>query len=158
MPLDVGDTAPDFSLRDQNGQEVRLSRLLTERAVLVVFYPFTFTGICQGELTGIRDHLTDFANERVQVVAISVDTMYSHRVWAEREGYEFPLLADFWPHGAVAQAFGVFNERNGAANRGTFLVGRDGVIRFAEHNGPGEARDQEQWRRALASLAADAAG
>jgi peroxiredoxin len=150
MPLDVGDTAPDFALRDQHGQAVTLAALRADRAVLVVFYPFTFTGVCQGELTGIRDHLTDFANDRVQVVAISVDTMFSHRVWAEREGYDFPLLADFWPHGAVARSYGVFNDRNGAANRGTFLVDRGGVIRFAECNGPGEPRDQDQWRRAVA--------
>jgi peroxiredoxin len=153
MPLAVGDVAPDFALKDQNNQEVRLSALLAERAVLVVFYPFAFTGTCRGELTEIREHVSDFANDRVQVVTISVDTVFSHRVWAEQEGYNFPLLADFWPHGAVAQAYGVFSERTGAANRGTFLVDQDGVIRFAEMNGLGEARDQDQWRRALAVLA-----
>jgi mycoredoxin-dependent peroxiredoxin len=149
MPLELGATAPDFVLRDQNNQEVRLSDFRGRRRVLLVFYPFAFTRTCQGELHQVRDHLADFQNDDVQVLPVSVDTVYAHKVWAEREGYDFPLLSDFWPHGAVAQAYGVFNERNGAANRGTFLVDRDGVIRFAEMNAPGVARDQDVWRQAL---------
>jgi mycoredoxin-dependent peroxiredoxin len=154
MPLDVGATAPDFALKDQNNQDVTLSGYRGRRGVLLVFFPFTFTGTCQGELDEVRDNIGHFQNDDVQVLAVSVDTVYSHKVWAEQRGYEFPLLADFWPHGAAAQAYGVFNERNGAANRGTFLIDRDGVIRFAEMNGPGEARDQDVWRKALAALAA----
>jgi mycoredoxin-dependent peroxiredoxin len=154
MPLTAGSIAPDFVLKDQNGQEVRLSDFRGRRAVLLVFYPFAFTGTCRGELCEVRDNLGDFQNDDVQVLAVSVDSMFSHKVWAEREGYDFPLLADFWPHGAVAQEFGVFNEKIGAANRGTFLVDRAGVIRFAEMNGPGQARDQDVWRKAMAALAA----
>jgi mycoredoxin-dependent peroxiredoxin len=150
MPLSSGAMAPDFVLKDQNNQEVRLSDFRGRRRVLLVFYPYAFTGTCQGELAKVRDHLADFQNDDVQVLSVSVDTVYAHKVWAEREGYDFPLLSDFWPHGAVAQAYGVFNERNGAANRGTFLIDRDGVIRFAEMNGPGVARDQDVWRTALA--------
>jgi peroxiredoxin len=152
MPLSPGATAPDFVLRDQNNQEVRLSDFRGRRNVLLVFYPFAFTGICQGELCQVRDHLGDFQNDDVQVLSVSVDTVFAHKVWAEREQYEFPLLSDFWPHGAVAQAYGVFNEKIGAANRGTFLIDREGVIRFAEMTGPGEARDQTVWRKALATL------
>ncbi len=154
MPLDVGASAPDFVLRDQNNAEIRLSDFRGRRNVLLVFYPFAFTGICQSELWAVRDNLADFQNDDVQVLAVSVDTVFAHKVWAEREGYEFPLLADFWPHGAVAQAYGVFNERSGGANRGTFVIDREGVIRFAEMNKPGEARDQDVWRKALASLPA----
>jgi peroxiredoxin (alkyl hydroperoxide reductase subunit C) len=150
MPLSSGAMAPDFVLKDQNNQEVRLSDFRGRRRVLLVFYPYAFTGTCQGELAKVRDHLADFQNDDVQVLSVSVDTVYAHKVWAEREGYDFPLLSDFWPHGAVAQAYGVFNERNGAANRGTFLIDRAGVIRFAEMNGPGVARDQDVWRTALA--------
>jgi peroxiredoxin (alkyl hydroperoxide reductase subunit C) len=152
MPLATGASAPDFVLKDQNNQEVRLSDLRGKRNVLLVFYPFAFTGTCQGELCAVRDNLGDFQNDDTQVLSVSVDTVYAHKVWAEREGYRFPLLSDFWPHGAVAQAYGVFNEKIGAANRGTFLIDRDGVIRFAEMNGPGEARDQDVWRKALGSL------
>jgi len=152
MPLEVGARAPDFTLKDQNNQEVRLSDFAGRKAVLLVFYPLTFTGTCQGELAEVRDNLPEYANPHVQVLAVSVDSPYSHKVWATQEGYEFPLLADFWPHGAVAQAYGVFNDVAGFANRGTFLIDRDGIIRFAEMNGPGEARDQKAWRAALADL------
>jgi peroxiredoxin (alkyl hydroperoxide reductase subunit C) len=151
MPIGVGDQAPDFSLKDQNNQEVRLSDF-RDRNVLVVFYPLAFTGTCQGELCQLRDNLNDFVNDKVQVLTVSVDSPFVHKVWADREGYEFPLLADFWPHGAVAQAYGVFDDQRGIANRGTFLVDRAGVVRFAEMNLPGEARDQDAWRKALAQL------
>jgi peroxiredoxin (alkyl hydroperoxide reductase subunit C) len=153
MPIEVGTIAPDFLLKDQNNQEVRLSDFRGTRNVLVVFYPLAFTGTCQGELCQVRDHLSDFVNEDVQLLTISVDSPYAHKVWADREGYDFPLLADFWPHGAVAQAYGVFNEERGFANRGTFLIDREGVVRFAEMNEPGQARDQDGWRKALALLA-----
>jgi peroxiredoxin (alkyl hydroperoxide reductase subunit C) len=140
----IGSSAPDFALRDQNNQEVSLSGSLP---ALLVFYPFAFTGICQGELAWVRDNLPLAAN----VLTISVDSVYAHKVWAEREGYDFPLLSDFWPHGEVARAYGVFNEKTGAANRGTFLVDRAGVIRYASVNGPGEPRDESVWAAALGS-------
>jgi mycoredoxin-dependent peroxiredoxin len=153
MPLEVGTEAPDFVLKDQNNQEVRLSDFRGRRNVLLVFYPLAFTGTCQGELCSVRDNLGDFVNESTQVLAVSVDSSYSHKVWAEQQGYDFPLLADFWPHGGVAQSYGVFNEERGFADRGTFLIDKAGVIRFAELNGPGQARDQDAWRKAIASLA-----
>ncbi len=153
MPIEVGATAPDFVLRDQNNQEVRLSDFRGKRTVLLVFYPLAFTGVCQGEMCQVRDHLDDFSNDDVQLLTVSVDSPYTHKVWAEREGYQFPLLSDFWPHGAVASAYGVFNEVAGIANRGTFLIDRDGTVRFAEMNMPGDPRDQDGWRKALASRA-----
>jgi peroxiredoxin (alkyl hydroperoxide reductase subunit C) len=153
MPIDVGAQAPDFTLKDQNNQEVRLAGFRDRKAVLLVFYPLAFSGTCQGELTGISEGIADFANDRVQVLTVSVDSVYSHKVWADREGFDFPLLADFWPHGGVARAYGVFNEAAGVANRGTFLIDRRGVVRFAEMTGPGESRDLDGWRSALASLA-----
>jgi peroxiredoxin (alkyl hydroperoxide reductase subunit C) len=152
MPIDVGARAPDFTLKDQNNQEVRLSDFRGRKAVLLVFYPLAFSGRCQGELTEIKENLSEYANEHIQVLTISVDSPYSHKVWAEREGYDFPLLADFWPHGAVAQAYGVFHDKAGYANRGTFVIDKDGVVRFAEVQGPGEARDQKRWREALAEI------
>jgi peroxiredoxin (alkyl hydroperoxide reductase subunit C) len=152
MPIEVGKAAPDFELKDQHGQTVRLSDFRGERAVLLVFYPLAFTGTCQGELCSLRDNLNDFVNDKVQTLTISVDSSPTHRVWAEREGYPFPLLADFWPHGEVARAYGVFNEERGFANRGTFLIDRDGIVRFAEMNPPGEARDPQGWRSAIAAL------
>ena len=150
--IEVGEQAPDFSLRDQNNEEVTLSSFRGSRAVLIIFYPLAFTGICTGELCAVRDDLEAFQNDDVQVVCISVDSSYSHKIFAEREGYTFPLLADFWPHGEVAQRYGVFNEQAGFANRGTFLVDVEGVVRFAEMRQPGDGRDPQDWRDAIKSL------
>jgi mycoredoxin-dependent peroxiredoxin len=150
--LQPGAVAPDFTLKDQNNREVQLADFRGRKAVLLVFYPLAFTGTCGGELDEISAHLSEYATDHVQVLTVSVDSAYSHKVWADREGYVFPLLADFWPHGAVAQAYGVFNLVAGFANRGTFLIDSAGVIRFAEMVGPGEARDQAGWRAALAEL------
>ncbi|WP_326552580.1 peroxiredoxin [Micromonospora sp. NBC_01813] len=153
MPVEVGTQAPEFTLKDQNNQEVRLADFRGKQAVLLIFYPLAFTGTCQGELQEVRDNLEVYVNDDVQTLTVSVDSVYSHKIWAEQEGFQFPLLADFWPHGAVAQAYGVFNETAGIANRGTFVIDKAGVVRFAEMNGPGQARDQAAWRKALAELA-----
>ena len=147
--IEEGSPAPDFTLRDQNNQEVRLSSYQGSRNVLLVFYPFAFTGTCQGELQAIRDN--PFDTDTVQVLTVSVDTVFSHKVWAEREGFDFPLLADFWPHGEVAQTYGVFNSERGCANRGTFIIDRTGMIRFAEMRITG-ARDQDAWRKVLTAI------
>ncbi|MEU8817916.1 peroxiredoxin [Actinoplanes sp. NPDC048796] len=151
MPLPVGAEAPDFTLKDQNNQEVRLRDFRGRKAVLLVFYPFTFTGGCRRELAAVRDNLPAFQNEQVQVLAVSVDSVYSHKVWAGQEGFDFPLLADFWPHGEVARAYDVFNDGGGMANRGTFVIDQDGIIQFAEMIGPGESRDVKAWLAALDS-------
>jgi peroxiredoxin (alkyl hydroperoxide reductase subunit C) len=154
MPLQVGDQAPDFTLIDQNGKQWTLSEFRGDRNVLVVFYPVAFSPICTGELCQLRDDLAEFQNSDAQVLAVSVDSTYTLKAWSDQQGYDFPLLADFWPHGKVAQSYGVFNDTAGIANRGTFLVDTDGVIRFAEMNQPGEARDQTAWKQALAALPA----
>ncbi|MQA26653.1 MAG: redoxin domain-containing protein [Micromonosporaceae bacterium] len=153
MPLDVGAKAPDFTLKDQNNQQVSLSDFAGKKAVLLVFYPLAFTGTCEGEMCQIQENLSQYASDDVQVVSVSVDSPYAHKVWAEKQNFDFPLLADFWPHGAVAQAYGVFNETAGIANRGTFVIDEEGVVRFAEMNSPGEARDQGAWSKALADVA-----
>ena len=155
MPIEVGAEAPDFTLKDQNNQEVRLASFRATdagggRNVLLVFYPLAFTGTCQGELCSVRDNLNDFVNDAVQVLTVSVDSSPAHKMWADREGYEFPLLADFWPHGAVAKAYGVFNDERGFANRGTFVIDRQGIVRFAEMTGPGQARDTSPSPRTVA--------
>jgi mycoredoxin-dependent peroxiredoxin len=152
MAPEVGTEAPDFTLKDQNNQDVTLSSFRGDRSVLVVFYPFAFSGICTGELGAVRDDLSSFQNADVQILAVSVDHPFALKAWAAAEGYAFPLLADFWPHGEVAQAYGVLNDKAGFALRGTFLVDKTGTVQFAEVNGPGEARDQEAWKKALAAV------
>jgi len=154
MAIDVGTEAPDFTLKDQNNQKVTLSSFRGRRSVLLVFYPLAFSGTCLGELTELKDNLDRYQNDDVQVLTVSVDTAYSHKVWADREGFDFPLLADFWPHGEVAQQYEVFNETAGFANRGTFLIDPAGTIRFAEEVGPGSSRDQQAWQEAIAALKA----
>jgi mycoredoxin-dependent peroxiredoxin len=151
--LEVGTEAPDFTLRDQNGQPVTLSSFRGARNVLLVFFPLAFTGICQGELDEIRDHLPSYHNDDTATLAISVGPPPTHKVWAAQSGFTFPVLSDFWPHGGVAQSYGVFNDATGFANRGTFVVDRTGIIRFAEMKQPGQARDQVVWTDALNALA-----
>ncbi len=153
MTVTVGDTAPDFTLRNQDNEQVTLSSFRGSKDVLLVFYPFAFSGVCTGELCQVRDDLPSFQNESVQLLAISVDTVYSLKTWAADQGFSFPLLSDFWPHGAVASSYGVFDEQRGFAVRGTFLIDKSGVVTFAEVNGPGDARDQAGWKAALAAAA-----
>ncbi|ONI79148.1 peroxiredoxin [Actinosynnema sp. ALI-1.44] len=153
MAVEVGSKAPDFTLNDYNKQQVALSSFQGEKNVLLVFYPFAFSGICQGELCQVRDELATYDNANVQVLGVSVDSPFALKAWADQQGYTFPLLSDFWPHGEVAQAYGVFNDKAGLALRGTFLIDKEGTVRYAEVNQPGEPRDQEAWKKALANLA-----
>lgn len=153
MAVEVGSQAPDFTLKDYNKQDVTLSSFRGDKPVLLVFYPFAFSGICQGELCQLRDEFAEYDNEGVQVLGVSVDTPFSLKAWAEQQGYQFPLLSDFWPHGEVAKKYGVFNDQAGLAVRGTFLIDKEGVVRFAEVNQPGEPRDQNAWKKAVSELA-----
>lgn len=152
MTVQVGDSAPDFTVRDQNNEEVALSSFRGRKNVLLVFYPFAFSSLCTNELTLVREDLPSFQNDDVQLLAISTDPTYTLKAWAGAEGYEFPLLSDFWPHGEVSKLYGVFNDTRGMAVRGTFLIDREGIVRFAEINGSGEARDQGAWKAALAEI------
>lgn len=154
MPVEVGQEAPDFTLRDQNREEVTLSSFRGEKAVLLVFYPLAFSGTCTSELCEVRDTLPTFEGDEVQVIGCSIDSFFALKAWAAQEGYLFPLLSDMWPHGAVAKLYGVFNEDMGTAMRGTFLIDKSGVVRFTEVRGPGERRDQTAWHDAMASLPA----
>lgn len=145
----IGQTAPDFELRDQYGRQVSLRGLLDETAVLVVFYPFAFSGICHGELSQIRDSYERFRSEHVQTVAVSCDPMFALRAWAEQEQFPFPLLSDFWPHGQVASSYGVFEPTMGAAVRGTFLIDPDGVVQWAQVTPADQQRDFGAFHQAL---------
>jgi peroxiredoxin len=153
MTLSVGDRAPEFSLPDQDKQGVSLADL-RGTPVLLVFYPFAFSGTCTGELCQLRDELAVYTDAGVKVIAVSTDPVFSLKAFREKESFDFPLLSDFWPHGATAQAYGVFNEKAGMALRGTFLIDAEGNVAFAEVNQPGDAREQSGWKKAVSSLAA----
>lgn len=152
MTLSLGTAAPDFELSDQNGNKVSLSSFKGKKNVVLLFIPFAFTGTCTGELCAMRDDLSTFQNENVELLALSCDSMFTQRIWAEKEGYNFPVLADFWPHGAVAQAYGIFDEARGCALRGTFVIDKEGIIRWSVVNGLGDARSNDDYKAALAAL------
>jgi peroxiredoxin len=152
MALENDTTAPDFELANQFGEHIRLSDFRGKKAVALVFFPLAFSSTCTSELCELRDNLSLFSSEDVELIGISVDSKATMRAFAEHEGYDFTLVADFWPHGAVAKEYGVFLEERGFATRATFLIDLDGVIRASFVNSPGEARSLEEYRAALADL------
>lgn len=154
VALENDTQAPDFELLNQYGESVRLSDFRGRKAVALVFFPLAFSGTCTGELCALRDNLALFEDHRVELLAISVDSKYTLRAWAEQEGYGFSLLADFWPHGEIAKEYGVFLPEKGFANRATFLVDESGIIRASFITAPGEARSIEAYRAALDRLPA----
>jgi peroxiredoxin len=143
-PLAPGAAAPDFTLRDQFGQDVTLSSYRGKKAVVLFFYPYAFSGICTGEMSGIRQRLDEFLTFDSEVLAISCDPVYAQRAFADADGLNFPLLSDFWPHGAVARAYGVLNERTGAARRSSYVVDKEGTIAWSVHNDGPVARDLDE--------------
>ena len=153
MAIEIGQEAPDFELKDQDGEVVTLSGFRGDKAVALVFYPFTFTGVREGELCTLRDDHSEFEEAGVQVLALSCDSRFAQKRWAEEMGYGFPVLSDFWPHGEVAKAYGVFNEALGCANRGTFVINTDGVVVDAfESPDLGTARDKSRYQEAIEKL------
>lgn len=152
MALVIDTQAPDFELANQFGEHIRLSDFRGRKAVALVFFPLAFSSTCTTELCELRDNLNLFQEEGVELIGISVDSKATLRAWAEREGYSFTLLADFWPHGDVAKEYGVFIEQKGFANRATFLIDAAGVIRASFITAPGEARSLKEYQAALAEL------
>ncbi|AWB95454.1 peroxiredoxin [Agromyces badenianii] len=149
--LAPGAPAPDFGLSNQFGQPVQL-RDFRGHTVVVVFFPLAYSGICHGELGELRDNIALFEAAGAELLAVSVDSKHTLRSWAELEGFEFPLLSDFWPHGAVADSFGAFDERTGLAQRATFVIDADGVVASSFATPRGEARSLDQYRTALSAL------
>nr|WP_092883813.1 peroxiredoxin [Actinopolymorpha cephalotaxi] len=163
----VGTRAPDFTLNDQHGTQVRLLHPTATEGTgvtggagdagapghaVVVFYPFAFTGVCTGELQALQKAQPRFASLDARVLAVSCDSMFSLRVFAERESLTFPLLSDFWPHGAVARDYGVFDADRGCALRGTFVIDRTGTIRWQVVNAIPDARAVDDYLTALERL------
>lgn len=153
MVLEVGAVAPDFTLSDQHGEELTLSELVAEGPVALVFFPLAFSGICTGELCELRDNIQIFEDSKVRLLGISVDSVWSLKAWAAAEGYEFSILSDFWPHGAVAKEYGVFVEEAGIATRATLVIGEGRKVLASFETAPGEARDFGAYRDAIAAIA-----
>lgn len=151
MAVELGSSAPDFALPDTHGTPVHLADL-RGKPVLLVFFPFAFSGICTSELCELRDNIEEFEHAGVTILGISCDATYAQRAWSEQQGFTFELLSDFWPHGETARAFGVLDEDHGLALRGSFLIDADGLVGWSVVNPPGQARDFEGYRAALAAL------
>ena len=151
MSVTVGQEAPDFTLVNQDGERVTLSGLRGRKVVLVL-YPFAFSSLCTDELCSLRDRQGDFDDDTV-LLGISVDTKHALRAFKAAEGLGYDLLSDFWPHGAVAQEYGVFLPERGMATRASFVIDREGVVRWAVVGGPGDVRNPDDYRAALAEIA-----
>ncbi len=153
MSVEIGQPAPEFTLTNQYGQKVSLSDYRGEKNVLLMFYPFAFTGTCTGELCTIRDRYTDFVNDETVVLSVSCDSHHTLRVFSEQEGLTHPMLSDFWPHGEVAREYGVFIESKGFDMRGSFVIDKEGILRWSVVNSPTEARSADDYLEALSALA-----
>ncbi|MEU7295793.1 peroxiredoxin [Streptomyces exfoliatus] len=149
MAIEAGTEAPEFELKDNHGRTVRLSDFRGEKNVVLLFYPFAFTGVCTGELGELRDNLPKFVNDDTQLLAVSNDSIHTLRVFAEQESLDFPLLSDFWKHGEASRAYGVFDEEKGCAVRGTFIIDKEGVVRWTVVNALPDARDLGEYVKAL---------
>ena len=152
MAVDVGEQAPDFELKDQHGTPVRLSEFRGKKNVVLLFYPLAFSGVCTGELRTLRDDFPEVTGDDVTLLAVSVDSTFVLRTWADRDHFEFSLLSDFWPHGGVSKLYRVFDEDRGVATRGTFIIDKAGVIRWKVVNPIPQARDAAEYKKVLAEL------
>jgi peroxiredoxin len=153
MAVEIGDEAPDFELPDQHGTPVKLSSFRGGKNVVLVFYPLAFSPVCSDELCAMREEFPEANADDVELLTVSVDSFFTHRAWADAENFQFSLLADFWPHGAVAKEYGVFNEDRGLATRGTFIIDKEGIVRWKVVNPIPQARDIADYQKALAALA-----
>lgn len=123
----AGQIAPGFALSNQYGELIE-SRLLGEQAYFLVFYPYAFSAVCGSELEELEKVRQEFAGRRIRIMAVSVDHKFTLRTYADQAHFGFDLLADFWPHGAVANSYGAFNYESGAATRHTFLIAEGRVV------------------------------
>jgi peroxiredoxin len=156
MPVEVGQEAPDFTLKSHHGEEVALSSFRGSRNVVLVFYPLAFSGVCTRQLTQIGEHESRYAEGDAQVIGISVDSRHALRRFAEDLGLtDTILLADFEPKGEVSRRYGVYQEDRGSSARATFVIDKQGIVRgvsLTEH--PGQMPDEEDSFRSLAACPA----
>jgi peroxiredoxin len=149
--LALGQPAPSFTARNQHGELLTASGLRGAPAV-IIFYPWAFSSICRDELAAVRDDHERFVALSARVLAVSCDAMYTLRAYADAEGIPFDLLSDHWPHGSIAQAYGVFDEQSGCARRGTFVLDSAGLIRWQQINQINEPRELAAALAAAANL------
>ena len=150
--LKVGDTAPDFTLKDQDGNPVTLSTFRGKKNVVLVYHPLAFTSICSTQMPGYNKDRQTFEGMEVQVLGISVDSSPAHRAWAEMlGGIDYPMLADFYPHGEVSKRYGILRPE-GFSERATFVIDKQGIVRSIEVHEIGSLPDNEKLLETLRSL------
>ena len=157
MAVKTGDKAPEFDLEVTTGERVTLSDFRGRSNVLLVFHPFAFTQVCEDEARDLQENLESFRNAETEIVFVSCDPSPARQAWKRELGAEYTFASDFWPHGAAAKAYGVFDESNGAPHRGTFLIDKDGTVIWSlvkietsgDGDGPGLARALGERARLL---------
>jgi peroxiredoxin len=130
----VGQNAPDFTLRDQDGKKVTLSELRGQPVVLV-FYPLDWSPVCTDQLSLYQDSMGDFKKQGATLYGVSVDSAFSHKAFQDHLGIQFPLLADFEPKGEVARQYGMYMEKHGTNERGFVVIDADGKVKHV-HKSP----------------------
>ena len=142
MAVRTGDTAPEFDLEVGHDERVTLAEVRGRANVLLVFHPFAFTPVCEDEARDLQENLQSFRDAGTEIVFVSCDTSPARQAWKAELGAEYTFASDFWPHGAAAKAYGVFDETNGAAHRGTFLIDRGGTVIWSLVSEHDERRDE----------------
>jgi peroxiredoxin len=150
MSVEVGQEAPDFTVRDENGEEFTLSSL-RGRNVVLVFYPLAFSSMCTKELHDISAARDQYDAAGAEVIGISIDSPYALKAFKRDEDIKARLVSDFHPKGAVAKEYDAYIEEAGIATRATFVIDKDGKVAYKVVNHPGQARDQEEYLEALAA-------
>ena len=151
--LQVGDLAPDFTLAGHDGAKVTLSDLRGQPVVLA-FYPHDFSPTCTQEHACFMRELAQFNNLNAQVFGISTDSVWAHKAYAAQQGIHYPLLADYYPQGAIAQRYGVFDSERGRAQRITFVIAPDGRIAYIQRNEAGQVPPVDDLLQVLDSFQA----
>jgi mycoredoxin-dependent peroxiredoxin len=128
MPISVGQAAPEFALKDQSQKEVKLADFKGKKNVVMVFYPLDWSPVCTNEHACFVNDMKKFESLDAQVLGVSVDSVWSHKAYAEKMGIQYPLLADFQPRGAVADKFGVFLADKGITGRAIAIIDKQGKV------------------------------
>jgi peroxiredoxin len=151
--IDVGDVAPDFTLKSHNEREVTLGEFRGEKRVVLSFHPLAWTSVCRDQMQDLEKHGAELNRLNAVALGLSVDSVPCKRAWAEAIGIKKTLLlADFWPHGGVAEAYGIFREENGFSERAVFVVGITGMVRFKKVYPIKEKPDIEEILRVVEDL------
>ena len=152
MPITVGQSAPEFTLKDQNQKEIKLADFAEKRNFVLIFYPLDFSPVCTNEHVCVVNGLKQFEKLEAQVLGLSVDSVWAHKAFAEKMGISYPLLADFHPKGAVADKFGVYLADKGITGRAVAIINKAGKIAWFKNYDISVVPDMNEVAQALAGV------